>query len=101
MAEARKLAGNVSEESEVTPRRSFSRNIFLHDGDRVNVFVPSWGDNEITPVIRLSWVRSRRSLLQGLIHYTLVGFNKVAFDKAESIVTLCHSCIVFRPRCCN
>lgn len=41
MAEARKLAGNVSEESEVTPRRSFSLNIFLHDGDRVNVFVPS------------------------------------------------------------
>lgn len=44
MAEARKLAGNVSEESEVTPRRSFSRNIFLHDGDRVKGFVPSCGD---------------------------------------------------------
>lgn len=41
MAEARKLAGNVSEESDVTPRRSFSRNIFLQDGERVNVFVPS------------------------------------------------------------
>lgn len=44
MAEARKLAGNVSEESAVTPRRSFSLNIFLHEGDRVNVLVPSCGD---------------------------------------------------------
>lgn len=52
MAEARKLAGNVSEESEVTPRRSFSLNIFLHDGDRVNVFVPSCGDKEIMLVIQ-------------------------------------------------
>lgn len=51
MAEARKLAGNVSEESEVTPRRSFSLNIFLHDGDRVNVFVPSCGDDGVTPVM--------------------------------------------------
>lgn len=41
MAEARKLAGRVSAESEVTPRRSFSRNIFLQEGERVNVFVPS------------------------------------------------------------
>lgn len=41
MAEARKLAGKVSEESEVTPLRSFSRNIFLHEGERVNVLVPS------------------------------------------------------------
>lgn len=41
MAEARKLAGNVSEESEVTPRRSFSLNIFLQEGERVKVLVPS------------------------------------------------------------
>lgn len=41
MAEARKLAGRVSAESEVTPRRSFSLNIFLQEGERVNVFVPS------------------------------------------------------------
>lgn len=42
MAEARKLAGRVSEESEVTPRRSFSLNIFLQEGERLNVLVPSW-----------------------------------------------------------
>lgn len=42
MAEARKLAGRVSAESEVTPRRSFSLNIFLQEGERVNVLVPSW-----------------------------------------------------------
>lgn len=53
MAEARKLAGNVSAESEVTPRRSFSLNIFLQDGDRVNVFVPSCRDEARTPVIKL------------------------------------------------
>lgn len=41
MAEARKLAGRVSAESEVTPRRSFSLNIFLQEGERVNVLVPS------------------------------------------------------------
>lgn len=41
MAEARKLAGRVSAESEVTPRRSFSRNIFLQDGERLKVFAPS------------------------------------------------------------
>lgn len=41
MAEARKLAGRVSAESEVTPRRSFSLNIFLQEGERANVFVPS------------------------------------------------------------
>lgn len=41
IAEARKFAGNVSAESEVTPLRSFSLNIFLQDGERVNVFVPS------------------------------------------------------------
>lgn len=101
MAEARKLAGNVSEESEVTPRRSFSLNIFLHDGDRVNVFVPSCGDNEITPVIKRSSVHSGGSLFQGLIHYALVGFSKVVFDKAAFVVTICHSCIVFSPSCCN
>lgn len=53
MAEARKLAGSVSAESEVTPRRSFSLNIFLHDGDRVNVFVPSCREKSRTPVIKL------------------------------------------------
>lgn len=42
MAEARKLAGRVSAESEVTPRRSFSLNIFLQEGERVNVLDPSW-----------------------------------------------------------
>lgn len=40
-AEARKFAGSVSAESEVTPRRSFSRNIFLQDGERLKVLVPS------------------------------------------------------------
>lgn len=74
IAEARKLAGNVSEESEVTPRRSFSLNIFLHDGDRVNVFVPSCRDNEITPVIKNNSVHSSDYLFQGRIHYALVGF---------------------------
>ncbi|KAG9349948.1 hypothetical protein JZ751_026301 [Albula glossodonta] len=34
MAEARKFGGNVSEESEVTPLRSFSLNIFLQEGER-------------------------------------------------------------------
>lgn len=53
MAEARKLAGSVSAESEVTPRRSFSLNIFLQDGDRVNVFVPSYRDEARMPVIEL------------------------------------------------
>lgn len=53
MAEARKLAGNVSAESEVTPRRSFSLNIFLQDGERVNVFVPSCSEEARTPVIKL------------------------------------------------
>lgn len=53
MAEARKLAGSVSAESEVTPRRSFSLNIFLQDGDRVNVFVPSCTDEARMPVIEL------------------------------------------------
>ena len=43
MAEARKLAGRVSEESEVTPLRSFSLNIFLQEGEREKVLVPSWG----------------------------------------------------------
>lgn len=88
MAEARKLAGNVSEESEVTPRRSFSRNIFLHDGDRVNVFVPSCGGNEITPVIK-------KNSVQDFIHYALVGFSRVVFDKAGFVVTIHHSCTVF------
>jgi len=41
MAEARKLAGRVSAESEVTPRRSVSLNIFLQEGERLNVFTPS------------------------------------------------------------
>lgn len=50
IAEARKLAGKVSAESEVTPRRSFSLNILLHDGERVKVLVPSWRDNEIQQV---------------------------------------------------
>lgn len=45
MAEARKLAGSVSAESEVTPRRSFSRNIFLQEGERVKVFAPSCRHN--------------------------------------------------------
>ena len=45
MAEARKLAGSVSEESEVTPRRSFSLNIFLQEGDLVKVLVPSCRGN--------------------------------------------------------
>lgn len=49
MAEARKLAGNVSEESEVTPRRSFSLNIFLQEGERVKVLVPSC--RKVTPVM--------------------------------------------------
>lgn len=66
MAEARKLAGNVSEESEVTPRRSFSLNIFLHEGDRVNVLVPSCGDIEKTLAIT---PQSPDCLFQGLIHY--------------------------------
>lgn len=101
MAEARKLAGNVSEESEVTPRRSFSLNIFLHDGDRVNVFAPSCRDNEITPVIKITSVSSGGCLFQGLIHYALVGPNKVVFDEAGFVVTLYHSCTVFSPRCCN
>lgn len=52
MAEARKLAGNVSEESAVMPRRSFSLNIFLHDGDRVNVFVPSCREDQATALIK-------------------------------------------------
>ena len=85
IAEARKLAGNVSEESEVTPRRSFSLNIFLHDGDRVNVLVPSCGDNEITPVIKNNSVHSGGYLF---IHYALVGFNKVVFDRAGFVVTV-------------
>lgn len=51
MAEARKLAGSVSEESDVTPRRSFSRNIFLQDGERVNVFVPSCREQKEMEVI--------------------------------------------------
>lgn len=88
MAEARKLAGNVSEESEVTPRRSFSLNIFLHDGDRVNVFVPSCRDNEIILVIKNNDSHSGGYLFQGLIHYALVGFNKLVFDKAGFVVTI-------------
>lgn len=90
MAEARKLAGNVSEESEVTPRRSFSLNIFLHDGDRVNVFVPSCRDNEIIPVIKNNHSYSGGYLFQGLIHYALVRFSKLVFDKYKAgfVVTI-------------
>lgn len=34
-AAERKLGGNISAESGVTPRRSFSRNIFRQDGERL------------------------------------------------------------------
>ncbi len=68
MAEARKLAGNVSEESEVTPRRSFSLNIFLHDGDRVNVLAPSYRDNKIKPVLQNASTNSRGCLFQARIY---------------------------------
>lgn len=68
MAEARKLAGNVSEESEVTPRRSFSLNIFLHDGDRVNVFVPSCGDDQAIAVIKNNTVAGIYSRVLFIMH---------------------------------
>lgn len=34
-AAERKLGGNISAESGLTPRRSFSRNIFRQDGERL------------------------------------------------------------------
>lgn len=44
----RKLAGSISAESGLTPRRSFSRNIFRQDGERLNVLALSCeaGDTE-------------------------------------------------------
>lgn len=44
MAALRKLGGSISAESGLTPRRSFSRNILRHEGDRLNVLVLSWGE---------------------------------------------------------
>lgn len=37
----RKLAGSISAESGLTPRRSFSRNIFRQDGERLKVLALS------------------------------------------------------------
>lgn len=87
MAEARKLAGRVSAESEVTPRRSFSLNIFLQEGERVNVLVPSC--RKKTWLLRQSVTQSNLYglFLQAHQHADLIG-SSLGSHGDEGVVLL-------------
>lgn len=96
MAEARKLAGRVSAESEVTPRRSFSLNIFLQEGERVNVFVPSCQRAE-TRQLRKSTFPSnlKQNLLKTASVLTSSGRLSVPMEMSE-LYSCSRSCLACR-----